>query len=93
MGSIGHFLADDAVHLVKFFHEVRLVMETACRIDKKGHLYGGPWLLLPHHRRRQPGLPPMSPWLMTGTCAFSPQILSCSTAPARNVSAAARMTL
>ena len=35
MGSIGHFLADDTVHLVKFFHEVRLVMETACRIDKK----------------------------------------------------------
>ena len=39
MGSIGHFLADDAVHLVKFFHEVRLVMETACRIDKRTSIW------------------------------------------------------
>ena len=83
--------AHHALHLLQFVHQVRLRVQATCGVGQQ-HV-DAPRAALPAARRRRPQRDRRR-WLARSpvTSLRSPQICSCSTAAARNVSPAASMT-
>ena len=92
MRRLGIDLLHDANDLLQLVHQLGLVLQPPGGVDQQ-HVDGRRPSPRSSHRRQGPPHRRHAPRAITGALVRSPQIFSCSTAAARNVSPAASITL
>ena len=91
MRSAGNLVGDDAANLLQLLHQVRLRVQPARGVDDQHVEVAGRRLSRRRRGRRWPGRC-LAAFLTISQPSRSLQMVSCSTAAARNVSQAATIT-